>query len=328
MIRAYTGRLGAGKTYSMVADARKLFMDGYPQVFTSMASLKFPGSIYFPIERIGEIATLERGIILLDEAHVSMGSRTWNSTPKEALVALSQLRKNGLHLFFTTQHLDKVDKQLRELVNEVSDVSNVLGRLTICRTLDPNVFDSRERKKPLRTRWFIRDERIYCLYDTMEKLSTQELDESKRCKWLEAVASQATEGSAKQPRQAFTLDPVPPGSTVIPFTAETLRVYLQLGGRDLQERAPGVWAAILRSAVIRDRWLRLFGLDPAVVPASVTYENPWAEGCFPEPALAPPPVPAGVSRDGRTLDSTDGTGNTRRRVRGTHPHVLTGGWNS
>jgi hypothetical protein len=73
----------------------------------------------------------ERGaIVLLDELGLLLFSRNFAKNDEALLRTFVLHRKKGIHLFYTAQYLDQVDKVVRELTNERVYCAN-LGRFYI-----------------------------------------------------------------------------------------------------------------------------------------------------------------------------------------------------
>jgi len=73
----------------------------------------------------------ERGaIVLLDELGLLLFSRNFAKNDESLLKTFVLHRKKGIHLFYTAQYLDQVDKVVRELTNERVYCAN-LGRFYV-----------------------------------------------------------------------------------------------------------------------------------------------------------------------------------------------------
>jgi hypothetical protein len=119
MIRAYLGFPGGGKSYGMVEDAYELYKRGY-YVF-SADYVSFAERI--DLKRLSSLDWLlafdERGaIVLLDELGLLLFSRNFAKNDEALLRTFVLHRKKGIHLFYSAQYLDQVDKVVRELTNE------------------------------------------------------------------------------------------------------------------------------------------------------------------------------------------------------------------
>jgi hypothetical protein len=64
-----------------------------------------------------ELMHLPPGLIGLDEAHVYLPARGAMRLPMSWLAMLSQTRKNGWDLMWSTQHENRVDRVLRDVTN-------------------------------------------------------------------------------------------------------------------------------------------------------------------------------------------------------------------
>jgi hypothetical protein len=119
MIRAYLGFPGGGKSYGMVQDAYELYKRGY-YVF-SADYVSFAERL--DLKRLSNLDWLlafdERGaIVLLDELGLLLFSRNFAKNDESLLRTFVLHRKKGIHLFYSAQYLDQVDKVVRELTNE------------------------------------------------------------------------------------------------------------------------------------------------------------------------------------------------------------------
>jgi hypothetical protein len=131
MIRAYLGFPGGGKSYGMVEDAYELYKKGY-YVF-SADYVSFAERL--DLRRLSSLDWLlafdERGaIVLLDELGLLLFSRNFAKNDESLLRTFVLHRKKGIHLFYSAQYLDQVDKVVRELTNERVYCANI-GRFYI-----------------------------------------------------------------------------------------------------------------------------------------------------------------------------------------------------
>jgi len=74
-----------------------------------------PGDDWGPLARLVDA---EDGLLLLDEAALLFESRAFNKVPIELLQRLTQVRKHRLECWWSSQHLEFVDKRLRLLTFE------------------------------------------------------------------------------------------------------------------------------------------------------------------------------------------------------------------
>jgi hypothetical protein len=130
-VRAYLGFPGSGKSYGMIEDSYELYRQGY-YVF-SADYVSFAERL--DLKRLSSLDWLlafdERGaIVLLDELGLLLFSRNFAKNDEALLRTFVLHRKKGIHLFYTAQYLDQVDKVVRELTNERVYCAN-LGKFYI-----------------------------------------------------------------------------------------------------------------------------------------------------------------------------------------------------
>lgn len=115
----WSGFPGSGKSYSMVWNAViKRLLAPKTRFFTNMYPLDLPGDgpIYY-LRDVADLLAARDGIVLIDEANLFFPSRLWRQIPTELLDKLSQVRKDDLELWFSTQNAKRVDTVLRDLVS-------------------------------------------------------------------------------------------------------------------------------------------------------------------------------------------------------------------
>jgi hypothetical protein len=119
VIRAYLGFPGSGKSYGMVEDSYQLYKQGY-YIF-SADYVAFAEKL--DLKRLSSFEWLlafdERGaVLLLDELGLLLFSRNFARNDEALLRVFVLHRKRGIHLFYSAQYLDQVDKVVREVTNE------------------------------------------------------------------------------------------------------------------------------------------------------------------------------------------------------------------
>lgn len=115
-IEGIMGTPGAGKTYFGVYRLWRAHQAN-PRVpiWTNMDHLVLRGG-----QRPRLVSTLEDiydchdGYLFIDEAHLWVNSRDWARRTKDWSVFISQCRKRRLNLWYTTQAISGVDKELRD----------------------------------------------------------------------------------------------------------------------------------------------------------------------------------------------------------------------
>jgi hypothetical protein len=311
----------------MVADVLEAFRRSKRQVYTCMKSLRIPGQTYFDVENLEDLCELQSGIIIMDEAQIGLSARSWSRTPERVLSALAQLRKNGLDLYVTTQHLDKVDVQLRQLVNEAVSCRMLGGRVLVNRAYDPNVRDARDRARALWWRVRSIDRRWFELYDTYEVMGSLRASGVAVAEWLERLRASSACADRAQ-RSIFDAPYVywQGDRCVVECCEEAVSIYRWLYEKGLTDDRDD-WRRAVAVEARRRRWLAFCGLPWEAVPCSCTFDHPWAEGGSPyvslSRALAEEDVdPREASRAKpfrrrfaeRTLDAGSGSTYTRGRT--------------
>jgi len=281
MITVYTGLLGGGKTYSMVADAFALYRQAFPQVYTNMATLRFPESVYVTPADPELIGRAHEGLFLLDEAHLTFDSYFWQRIPESALVAFTMFRKRGVRLLMTTQHIEQVAMRLRSLVGEEVRCSR-FGRLVLQCRLTGSIEQGSARSR--RFRLVPLRQTVFDLYDTMETFRNPLAD-------LPASEDLAAVRAVRGPRPTRRRGRMPdtvrwqsrPGGgswSLTPEASESMRWLLERG-----RLMPRGWRGSIDEEVGRRRWLRAFGLSADDLPSARAI-SPWLAGWSPAEVLA------------------------------------------
>lgn len=164
MIVAYTGYPGSGKTYCLVLEALKAINKGI-SVYSNFR-IDIPE---LTLISDADLLEVREGLVLLDELNVWFPSRFWSKVPMSLLSFWAQSRKRGIDIFYTTQHINRVDTVIRELTSfEVKCSSIFGGRIFLYRKYDI------DDKTKLSTRVVIFRKRIADLYDTLETIQEPE----------------------------------------------------------------------------------------------------------------------------------------------------------
>lgn len=173
MIIAFTGRPGSGKTVAMIHMGHKLLKKGYDvHINISMKPYfkKVRGNLYF-WHRLSDTYDITKGWILMDEAHIYMRARKWESLPERMELKLAQHRKDGLNMVITTQNLARIDVIVRELVDVHWRMKQYFGRFFIMKEFDPDM--DKLMLKPIRTRWFWASKALLNSFDTLAKVDPE-----------------------------------------------------------------------------------------------------------------------------------------------------------
>lgn len=184
-ITMYTGRPRQGKTYLAVRHVFKELKKGRP-VWSNIKlnwqgykgyiwNTKFPFRHFVDIPKdtvkywtkLSDLYNVQKGVILMDEAHVYMRSRKWEALPEEMERKLAQHGKDRLDIIATVQATQRIDVIVRELIDY----------WYVCRKL-PFIFQRYEfdhdqdkaKKKYLTLRPFLRTKKGYLRYDSYSKV--------------------------------------------------------------------------------------------------------------------------------------------------------------
>lgn len=175
MVEGFTGLPGSGKTYYLAKLGIEALKDGR-QVY---ANFKLEGAQYF--QDLSEVFSVRKGVILVDEINLVCASRFWNKFPPELAYFWSQTRKMELDIYWTAQHIDRVDKIVREISNWVwylrwfglrnkknSDYKTTFFYRARC-YLPEQI--NKEKKQVFDSRYFRTKKEIYSKYNTYEMIA-------------------------------------------------------------------------------------------------------------------------------------------------------------
>lgn len=199
-----TGKLGSGKTLAMVGRIQEALWKGH-RVATNLNI--YPDKLLGPNHKRGELwrvpdkptgpelealgygnndpANREEdsfGHLVLDECGTWLNNRTWDDKEREPLINwLVHARKWHWHVYLIIQHINAIDKQVREKLGE---------HVVVCRRTDrmkipligarfPKVHIGFVRygvniNDPIVERWVYRAKDLYNAYDTDQKFVDRE----------------------------------------------------------------------------------------------------------------------------------------------------------
>lgn len=181
MILGWTGRVGSGKTYSMVAYALKY--RGRRAIYANTPEISFAE----PFSTWEELLDLHSGLVLLDELPIWAAARDWGKLSPDVASFFAQSRKNGVHLLFTAQAFAGVDAVIRRLT----------AQLYRCERFGPLIREdcvdgvSGER---MGRRWRFISRAVYQHYDTFAVVGDGE-GSGARLGWVEIDRAAATAGA-------------------------------------------------------------------------------------------------------------------------------------
>lgn len=201
-----TGKLGSGKTLSMVGRIQDALWKGH-RVATNLDI--YPDKLLGANHKKGELWRVPDkptgaellalgygnnsasnrdedsfGHLVLDEGGTWLNSRTWNDKERDALLDwMRHARKWHWHVYLIIQHINSIDKQIRENFGE---------HVVVCRRTDrmkipvlgirlPKVHIGFVRygvnvNDPLVERWIYRAKDLYSAYDTDQKFVDRDFE--------------------------------------------------------------------------------------------------------------------------------------------------------
>ncbi len=172
MILGFIGTVGSGKTLSMTIQAYNYHKAGfniysnYHLAFphTKLTKKKFD-------ELIEDKEQLQDCVLLLDELHIWLDSRSSGKTKNKAITYfILQTRKRNVRLLFSTQHFHQVDKRLRDTTDVLVYCDNLSNKSSIVKAgrviLQQEYFYQYEPKKRKKTVFHANP--YFGLFDTTE----------------------------------------------------------------------------------------------------------------------------------------------------------------
>lgn len=128
-IKMIKGLPSAGKSYLMTKIAKKAIEDGrqvYSNYKLGYADQPQPQNLHYWREP-RDLLAIDKGLIVMDEAHVYFNSRMWTEFPIEVQYKFQQHAKDGLDIIGTVQHEARIDVVIRELVQEWIWITRLFG---------------------------------------------------------------------------------------------------------------------------------------------------------------------------------------------------------
>jgi ABC-type dipeptide/oligopeptide/nickel transport system ATPase component len=196
-VTGIVGRMGSGKSYTAVRIALDRLGRGVDvasnfKIDTEALGLK---GKWIPFTGWDQFATLKNCVVIVDEAHLYAPSSAHLHFPMVAKRALAFARKNGLDVFWISQHEDRVNRSLKDLTSTMMLVESYFsGKMFVLKGWEPE--DFRKAKKHLTRRMYLRKKAIMSAYDTTELVEVDEYAlkgdvSAKEVRKLEAERAQA-----------------------------------------------------------------------------------------------------------------------------------------
>jgi hypothetical protein len=171
-VTAFVGLPGSGKTYSLAKvglDAMARGRTVWANVDHTMEQPWLAGAR--PFASFDEFAQIPNdAVIVWDELPLFVNARKWQDFPDGLLYRLTQIRKDGLELYFSTIDWRMVDVNVRRITFWTWECEHVIGRLHR-RVLWPPEERRKKDDRPRRRELMLIRSSIGDAYDTLGKVS-------------------------------------------------------------------------------------------------------------------------------------------------------------
>ncbi len=191
-VTGYVGMPGSGKTYSLAQVGLAAMRRGEP-VFCN-AGFDLAGAERF--SSFDDFVSIERGIVVWDELPLYVNARKWSEFPDGLLYKLTQIRKDGVRLYYSAIHEQMIDVNVRRITFNFWHCRSITARW-FKRTLWPPEQFRKANQRPLRKEWVVVRGEVCDAYDTMAKVAApvSVLDlGKKRAEWAKLTQSGAAPG--------------------------------------------------------------------------------------------------------------------------------------
>lgn len=179
----FCGRVGCGKTISMVEKAKRI-KDRYPKVKVySNFHTEISDGLITSWKQLRDLTNKdengeEQGILFLfDEIHLTFSSQGWQTAPMDLLSYVSLQRKNKKCIFCSSQVWTRVNKVIREQADFVIDCKSFFKHRIVRNkyylaedyAVNGEQKDSGMRKREVHARYhFVATDKLRKLYNTDE----------------------------------------------------------------------------------------------------------------------------------------------------------------
>ena len=166
-VEAFVGLPGSGKTYALAEIGVRALARG-ETVWTN-AGFELEGAHRF--SSFDEFAEIEGpAVILWDELPLYVNARKWQEFPDGLLYRLTQIRKDGLRLYYSTIDWKMVDVNVRRITFWTWECRSLTARWMVRRQWPiPERRDRNER--PRRSKYFRIHPSVFEAYDTGAKVA-------------------------------------------------------------------------------------------------------------------------------------------------------------
>jgi len=176
-INIITGRPGSGKTYILTKIALEFLKEGRT-VFSNYFIDWDKNNLHF-FDKVEELKSLEKGIIVMDEGQIYFNSRNWENLSETMQYKLQQHRKDGLDIWATVQNIKRIDILIRELVSRYFECKSLICfnflkehyELFIKKEYDVEDEEVKDKRECFGTELIFFEPEIGNRYDTLKKIS-------------------------------------------------------------------------------------------------------------------------------------------------------------
>ena len=194
----YTGMQGDGKTVSMVEKLEEI-RNEFPNVtICTNFGYEHEDVVLTDWLQILELRNDDGIVFAIDEIQNEFNVYETRNFSENLLRTVTQQRKQGIKIFATSQHFNRVAKPLREQTFEVIECKTIAGRWTFQKCFNADEFnmviDNPERKLKLSRKWrknFVQSDYVRSIYDSykvIESMVKLEKEERKKEKVISMKA--------------------------------------------------------------------------------------------------------------------------------------------
>lgn len=212
-VTAYVGMPGSGKTYALAEIAQREMKRGKP-VWCN-AGFDVRGAHIF--ESFDDFLSIPNGsVVVWDELPLYVNARKWAEFPDGLFYRLTQIRKDGLQLYYSAIHEDMIDVNVRRITWWYWHCQGITARILRRSKFPPNEFRKQGSRRYCAEWVRVRDE-ITTLYDTYAKVSVapkmlEKTRKSGQDRWVSVDGSASSHGGGEPP--AIFADLRPPEGAV------------------------------------------------------------------------------------------------------------------
>lgn len=166
-ITAFVGMPGSGKTYGLAQVGVRALAAGERVVCNAGFDLKGAETM----STFDEFAALEGPVtVVWDELPLYFNARKWAEFPDSMLYKLTQIRKDGIKLYYSTIHEMMIDTTIRRITFWFWHCNAITGRY-LRRSLWPPEEFRKAKQKPVRREFVVVKDEVAALYDTHGKVA-------------------------------------------------------------------------------------------------------------------------------------------------------------